>query len=304
MVGTVPEDKKPPQAVLQEGLETLQLRLLDVARDVVMSWLGPDVIAQVLARWEIERAGIADEQALLDLADDTSLALSRIAAACAEMQAAEARVTETKRASEVLESELATRTSAIRKLELAERGLQAREDSITAERKRTDVMLFVLASASPRGEVFDPAVDYAAQADQPSAGEPIAEDNSGQPAIESSANAVEVAAPETPARSAEASILDDVESAPALVSEPSVGVAEALVPEPVAASPMLVPKPAVDAPRAAVAEPPPEPTALRALPAPVGVGAASTPRERAEDLRDPLPVAECVFQPIVDGISG
>lgn len=293
MVGTVPEDKKSPQAVLQAGLETVQLRLLEVARDAVMSWLGLDVIAQLMARWDIERAGAADEQALLDLADDAGLALSRIAAACTEMHAAEARVTETKRASEVLESELATRTSAIRKLEWGERSLQAREDSITAERKRTDVMLFVLASASPHGEIFDPAVDYAAQADQQSADELNAEDNSGQPAIESSANAVEAAeAPETPAKSAEAPILDDVESAPALVSESSVGIVEALVPEPVAASPMLVPKPAVEAPRTAVAEPLPEPTALRALPAPIGVGAASTPRERAEDLRDPQPAAE------------
>ena len=95
IVGTVPEDKKPPQAVLREGMDTLQLRLLDVARDDVMSWLGPDVIAQVMARWDIERAGAADEQALLDLADDAGLALSRIAAACTEMHAAEARVTET-----------------------------------------------------------------------------------------------------------------------------------------------------------------------------------------------------------------
>jgi len=293
MVGTVPEDKKPPQAVMQEGMDTLQLRLLDVARDDVMSWLGPDVIAQVMARWDIERAGAADEQALLDLADDAGLALTRIAAACTEMHAAEARVTETKRASEVLEGELATRTSAIRKLELVERSLQAREDSITAERKRTDVMLFVLASASPHGEVFDPAVDYAAQAEQLSAGEPNAEDHSGQPATESSANEVEAAtAPEAPAHSAEAPSLDNVESAQAPAFEPLVRVVEALVPEPVAASPMLVPTRAAEAPPAAVEAPLPEPTVFHALAAAVSEGTASTPGERTGDFRDLQPAAE------------
>ena len=293
MVATVPEDKKPPQAVLHEGLETLQLRLLDLARDAAMSWLEPDVIAQVMARWDLERARAADEQALLDLADDTGLALTRVAAACTEMQVAESRVTETRRASEVLESELATRTSAIRKLELVERSLQAREDSITVERKRTDVMLFVLASASPHGEVFDPAVDYAAQANRQSSVESNLVGDSGKPAIESGAHAVEVATvPETPAQSADAPIPDDAGSAPAQAPEPQAGAVEALDPEPVAASPMLVPAPAVEAPRAAVAEPPREPTALRALPAPVGSGAASTPREQAEDMRDIQPADE------------
>ena len=287
MVGTVPEDKKPPQAMLQEGLEALQLRLLDVARDAALSWLGPDVIAQVTARWDIKRANAADEQALVDLADDAGRALSRIAAACTEMQVAESRVIEAKQASEALESELATRTSAIRKLELVERSLQAREDSINAERKRSDVMLFVLASASPYGEVFDPAVDYTAKADQQSPAESNPEMVSGKPAVEPDTHAVEgSAAPEAPAQSAEARILDDAGTASAQAPEPPATVVDALVPAASAIAPVLVPKPVVQVPRDPVTEPLRAPIALHALPATVVGVATSTPRERAADSPD------------------
>jgi hypothetical protein len=293
MEGTVPEDKKPAQAVLQESLVTLRLCLLDMAVEVVMSWLGPDVIAQVMARWDLKRAKEQDEQALLELAEDAGLALSRIAAAFAEMQAAEARVTETKEASEVLESELATCSSAIRQLELEERSFQAREDSIDAERKRKDVRLFVLASASPHGGVFDLAVDYAAQADQQSTAESSSEDDSGTPVIESGTRAVEVpAAPETPVQSTKTPLLDDAGAAPAKAPESPSAVVGTLVREPVAALPMLVPKPAVEGPRAIAAVKLHEPPASPALPAPVGGGAVLTPSEQAEDLPDIQPDQE------------
>jgi len=292
LIADIPEDKKPPRALLEEGLVALKARLLGLASNDFMSWLSSDEIAQVMARWDLQLALAADDQELLELVDDTGLALSRMEAAVAEMKEAETRFIETKRLAQALENELASRASAIRKLELSSRSLQAREDSLGAERKRADVMLFVLASASPRGNAFDPAVDYVAQAEQQSADPPIAEDNSSHAAIESSEDAVEALAHETPAPSAEASNLDDVESAHALASGPSVAVVEAFVPEPVAASPMLVPKPAVEAPRAAVAARLPEPTVLHALPAPVGVGAASTPDELAEDLQNLQPAAE------------
>lgn len=290
LIAEIPEDKKPPRALLQAGLAALRSRLLELAIEEVMSWLTSDVIDQVMARWDLQRAVAADDQALLDLVDDTDVALSRVEVAFAEMQAAETRFIETRQAVQALESELANRTSAIRKLELAKRSLQAREESIDAERKRTDVMLFVLASASPHGEVFDPAVDYLAEATQESTIVSNVNDESVDPVIDTEPNAAAVAADTAPPNQVtEETALNEPIGASNPVPPSLVEDVEVVDQEPTAATPVHMPKPVAEAPCAVIADPPHELAAAPGLSISVGGSAAPTPNEKLGDVLEIQP---------------
>ena len=287
LISKLPEDKKPPRALLQEGLTSLRSQLLELAAEDVMSWLTEEEIVQVMARWDLQSAVAADDQALLDLADDTGLALSRLEFAFAEMQAVEPRFIDTRQVAQALANELANQTSAIRRLTLAERSLQAREDSIDAERKRKDVMLLVLASASPRGEVFDPAVDYAAEARQESIIVSSVNDESADPAIEPESNAGAVVADAVPPDHAtENTELNELSEAPdpvpPLMSEDTDAVDHA----PTVATPEYLPKQEAEVSLAVISEPQYEPASVSGLSTSVGGGVEPTLSEKSRDTLD------------------
>ena len=190
----IPEDKKAPEVLLQEGEALLKASLLKLVGTESMSWLGAEDIAHVMARWDLRRLTAQDDQAILDLVEDADLALRRLEAAVIEMKEADARFIESRQLAEHLEVEATTRSPTVRKLELSNRSLKAREDSLTAERKRTDMMLFVLASASPEGEAFDPATDYVAKTMEASTDHRKTPDHSGSAEVEAEPSAAEVAA--------------------------------------------------------------------------------------------------------------
>lgn len=163
LLALLPVDKVQPRELLERGLENLRARLHEAANSVELRWLSGEDIEGITARWRIALANSSDEDAVAALAEDSEQALDRIAIAIDEAQSAQARVSDAKMAVTAAVDELAQQSSAIRRIELAKRLQDAKEAEIAAERKQTDVMLFVLASASPMGEAFDPAIDYVAE---------------------------------------------------------------------------------------------------------------------------------------------
>ena len=165
LLTALPEDAKPPEVELQAALDALRQHLLDLSHDAALSWVGSDEIEQLMARWSIARAQATDNEAVADLAEDGARALERLDVGLVEMRAAVELVLKAKQFADQLGLELENIRSGVRRLGLRNRHLQAMEDSIAAERKRADVMLSVLASASPRGAEFDPATNYVAATD-------------------------------------------------------------------------------------------------------------------------------------------
>lgn len=156
----VPDDTVPAQEVFEQALHELDKRLHEAAESDELPWLGADDLRRIMARWRIALGEAHDDTAVLGLADDASLAIDRLNASIREVRSADAQVNQTKATVAALEDESAQWSSAVRRIELTHRLLEAKQEALAAERKQTDVLLFVLASASPRGEVFDPSVDY------------------------------------------------------------------------------------------------------------------------------------------------
>lgn len=173
LLAELPDDRVPPRELLERGLDALRARLHEAAKSTELRWLSSEDIEGILARWRIALAKASDEEAVTTLADDSEQALERIATAIEEAQLALARVSDAKGAVAAAAEELAQQSSAIRRIDLSKRLQQAREAEIAAERKQTDVMLFVLASASPMGEAFDPAIDYVAEVAVQTEGDPV-----------------------------------------------------------------------------------------------------------------------------------
>lgn len=171
LLAVIPESRVSPSDLLEQGLEALRERLLEAVAGENLPLLSSDDLDGISARWRISLADMQDDASAMELVEDAELALNRVSAAVSEMQAAQARVIEARQDVAALEEELAKQLSAIRRIDLAKRLQKAKEDEITAERKQTDVMLFVLASASPMGGAFDPAIDYVAEMATRSEGE-------------------------------------------------------------------------------------------------------------------------------------
>lgn len=156
-------DEEPPRSVLERRLDVLCGRLDEAASGSELPWLTSEDLNGIMARWHLALANAQEDDAVLLLADDAELAIDRLVTAIDEMRSAQARVDSAKQALAVLDAELARPASAVRKFDLTNRQLEAKEELLGAERKYRDAMLFVLASASPCGEAYDPNVDYAAE---------------------------------------------------------------------------------------------------------------------------------------------
>lgn len=191
----VPDDTVPPREVFERALHELDKRLHEAAEGDELPWLGVDDLRRIMARWRIALANTQDDAAVLELANDAGLALDRLNASITEVRAADAHVSQTKAAVASLEGESAECASVIHRIALNQRLLETKQEALAAERKQTDVLLFVLASASPRGEVFNPGVDYNAEL--------VARSNGTQASLDvhaaTEADAAEHAWPEAPA---------------------------------------------------------------------------------------------------------
>jgi hypothetical protein len=163
LLATMPDDVVPPREALEQGLVTLRLRLLEAINSGNLDWLGNDDLDGITARWHLAMADAAGDAGLKDLVQDAMQALGRLDAAIVEVETAKQLVYEAHQTVARLDEQLTQQVSAFRRIELSKYRQQAKEDELAAERKQTDVMLFVLASASPRGELFDPAANYSAQ---------------------------------------------------------------------------------------------------------------------------------------------
>lgn len=221
----VPDDTVPVQEVFERALHALDERLHEAAGGDELPWLGADDIRRIMARWRIAFGEAHDDGAVLELADDAGLAIDRLNASISEARSADAHVNQTKTTVAALEEESSQRSSVVRRIELTHRLLEAKQDALAAERKQTDVLLFVLASASPRGEVFDPGVDYD--------GELVAQSNGSRETLDAHAvtevDAAEHAGldappvqPTTPEPAPEPTSDDDERTAPIASAEPVV----------------------------------------------------------------------------------
>lgn len=159
----VPDDTVPARDEFERALHELDKRLQEAAEGDELPWLGSDDLQRIMARWRIALLEAKDDDAVLALANDAGVALDRLNASIGEVRSADAHFSQTKAAVATLEVESAQRVSAVRRIELSRRLLEAKQEALAAERKHNDVLLFVLASASPRGEVFDLGVDYDAE---------------------------------------------------------------------------------------------------------------------------------------------
>lgn len=163
LLGAMPDDRVLLRSLLEGRLSALRDRLDEAANGDELPWLSVDDLNGIMARWYLALADEQEDDSVLLLADDAELAMDRLATAIAEIRFAQEYVDKAKQAVTALDEELPRQTSAVRRIELINRQLQAKEAVLAAERKQADVMLFVLASASPRGEAFDPNVDYATE---------------------------------------------------------------------------------------------------------------------------------------------
>ncbi|SDN23105.1 hypothetical protein SAMN05216517_10958 [Janthinobacterium sp. OK676] len=156
-------DQEPPSSMLERRLDVLCGRLEEASSCGELPWLTREDLSSIIARWHMALTEVQEDDAVLLLADDAELAMERVVIAINEMRLAQAGVDSAKQALAAIDAELARPASAIRKFDLTNRQLQAKEELLGAERKYPDAMLFVLASASPRGEAYDPNLDYAAE---------------------------------------------------------------------------------------------------------------------------------------------
>lgn len=160
LLEVLPVDSVSPRMLLETRLGILRDNLQELVSGTEQSWLGLDDLNGIMARWNLAIA-VAQSDDLIELANDAELVVARLSTAIDEMRSVQESVNRTKNAMTALENEVGQQASAIRRLELANRQLEAKEEAIAAERKLNAAMLFTLASASPRGEAFDPTVDYA-----------------------------------------------------------------------------------------------------------------------------------------------
>lgn len=160
LLNVLPEKFISPREVLESSLDILRDRLLAGMQEESLKWLGSDELDGVFARWRLAAIEAASDAEVTLLAEDTALALARFESAAIEIQVAQAQVTETKLVLAKLDEEQSGNPTLASRLSLAKRLDSANEASIHAARRETEAILAVLAAVSPRGETFDPNVNY------------------------------------------------------------------------------------------------------------------------------------------------
>ena len=164
----LPDRRERAAGELRHVVEALIAQARSEAATPALAWLGPDVLAQVEARWSLAAAGL-DTPALRELAHDAVRARQRLGEALG--RCAESRVLlDAERASvRALEAALSAAPTLAQRRELEGQRLRLLRALIDAEAGQSAVEDAVLASLSPWGEAFDLGCDYRA-ALPPSAG--------------------------------------------------------------------------------------------------------------------------------------
>jgi hypothetical protein len=163
LIEMIPDEGSRAQALYEDALEALREHLSRRMGNDASAKLGPEDVDAIMARWRIAREACLDDSTVHRLAADAHSALERLTTAFSEVQATETRFEQTREEVARLEQQLASQPSARLRIELTNQQLLAKEDAIAAQRKAADATLFLMSSASPWGESFDPAVDYSAQ---------------------------------------------------------------------------------------------------------------------------------------------
>ena len=188
----LPDRRQQAALELRQTVEALLAQARSDAATRALAWLGPDVLAQIEARWSLAAAGL-DVPALHALAHDAVQARQRLGEAigrCTESRA----LLEAERASlRALEAALPTAPTLAQRRELEGQRLRALRALIDAEAGQSAVEDAVLASLSPWSETFDLGRDYRA-ALPPSAGPASSTTDAAVPIVASSAPPKESAA--------------------------------------------------------------------------------------------------------------
>ena len=164
------ESKKLAESILEKRILTAQLvdhaiealkeRLLEISLTKENSWLSEDDVSNILARWHANKQNAKDETSLLRLEKDAEIALIRIQDALADLADAQASAIESMLAATTLEEQLQNANSARQRITLSKQQAELNELAFAAKSKVTDLMLFLMSSASPWGETFDPEINY------------------------------------------------------------------------------------------------------------------------------------------------
>jgi len=156
----LPEQQIDPALLLDQAIEILQTRLIGITSSNDNSWLAEDDITNILARWYGAQKNAKDETSLVNLAQDAKQALVRIESALVDLDNAQTSASESALAAAKLEEELRNAKSARLRITLSKQQSELNEKEFSAKSKVTDLMLFVMSSASPWGEAFDPEINY------------------------------------------------------------------------------------------------------------------------------------------------
>lgn len=160
LLDAIPDCMMPPRILLENRLGALRIHLDELASGTELSWLSEEDLNGIMLRWSLAMDDASSDDLIFELADDVELAMDRLVVAIGEVRSAQESVDRANQTLLALDGEVSYQMSVIRRIELTNRQLQAKGEVIAAERKQTDAMLFTLASASPRGEKFDPMIDY------------------------------------------------------------------------------------------------------------------------------------------------
>ncbi|MCF8163436.1 MAG: hypothetical protein K9J78_06260 [Polynucleobacter sp.] len=154
------EKRVDPAELFEKTLEVLQTRLVEISSGSENSWITEDDVASILARWYVARKNTSDSTELEKLEKDAQLALVRIKSALVDLNNAQKTFCDSTLAALKLEEELQNAKSARLRVTLSKQQLELNEKVFAEKSDVIDLMLFLMSSASPWGETFDPEVNY------------------------------------------------------------------------------------------------------------------------------------------------
>lgn len=177
---------------LRHEVEVLIAQARERASARALTWLGPEVWAQIEARWSLAALG-RDASALRQLAQDAAQAQARLDEAVGRCAEAQVLLESARAALHALDAELQAAPTLARRREIESARLLALHTLLDAEGGQAALEDAVLASVSPWSEAFDLGADYRADHDAslsasarpvaPSVNEPAPDMASAAPAM-------------------------------------------------------------------------------------------------------------------------
>ena len=160
LLASMPADTVPPIKLFEQGIEKLCTSLREARSNGDLAWISDDDLDGIKARWWLEVADAGNDTVVIDLSQDAALALDRVATAVRKIQLAKQSLEDARLVVSKLEAQLGGLTTAAGRIELSKLRQEAKQKELAEEREHTDIMLLVLASASPWGKAFNTKVNY------------------------------------------------------------------------------------------------------------------------------------------------